>query len=232
MASNIKMPSKSLPKKKNARFGKSRPGKGSGSGSQNGPQRSRIHANVHLGGLVVMTVLKEATINGQAFIGDLTAAIEDDQSFCEEYMCLGSFALRCAVSGEVKTFKTANNKTYAQKCLVFFVDSDEDVTEKVKIVCELFSKVTKPYVSKTGVVGRPHLGVPGKILVVLGRMISRISSRLSGLTRQLILWGVFTTGIFWTGQWTLTCFKSTLGVPSTGSMQKSWSLRPLKKTRV
>ena len=83
-------------------------------------------------------------------------------------MCLGSFALRCAVSGEVKTFKTANNKTYAQKCLVFFVDSDEDVTEKVKIVCELFSKVTKPYVSKTGVVGRPHLGVPGKITGSVG----------------------------------------------------------------
>ena len=57
-------------------------------------------------GLVVMTVLKEATNNGQAFIGDLTAAIEDDQSFCEEYMFLGTFALRCAVSGEVMTFKT------------------------------------------------------------------------------------------------------------------------------
>ena len=33
----------------------------------------------------------------------------------------------------------------------------------MQIVCDLFSGVTKPYVSKTGVDGRPHLGVPGKI---------------------------------------------------------------------
>ena len=37
-----------------------------------------------------------------------------------------------------------------------------------KIVSNLFSKVTKPYVSKTGVVGRPHLGVPGKITGSVG----------------------------------------------------------------
>ena len=160
-------PSKSLSKKKNARFGKSRPGKGSGSGSQNGPQRTRVHADVHASGLMVVYLLKEAT-NSPAFTGDLTAAIEDDQSFCEKQMCLGSFAQRCAVSGEVMTFKTANNRTFARKCLVFFVDSDEDVTEKVKIVSELFSEVTKPYVSKTGVVGRPHLGVPGKITGSIG----------------------------------------------------------------
>ncbi|EJK51850.1 hypothetical protein THAOC_28939, partial [Thalassiosira oceanica] len=53
--------------------------------------------------------------------------------------------------------------TFAQKCFVFSVDSDEEVIKKVQIVCDLFSRVTKPYVSKTGVAGRPHLGVPGKI---------------------------------------------------------------------
>ncbi|EJK69574.1 hypothetical protein THAOC_09152, partial [Thalassiosira oceanica] len=68
---------------------------------------------------------------------------------------------KCAISGEVKTFKTANNRTFAQKCFVFSVDSDEEVIKKVQIVCELFSRVTKPYVSKTGVAGRPR--VPGKI---------------------------------------------------------------------
>ena len=61
----------------------------------------------------------------------------------------------CAVSGEVKTLRTANNSTTGHllrsKCLVFSVDSDEDVIEKVKIVCDLFSKVTQPYVSKTGI---------------------------------------------------------------------------------
>ncbi|EJK64163.1 hypothetical protein THAOC_15130 [Thalassiosira oceanica] len=98
-----------------------------------------------------------------AFTGDLTRAIDDDHSFCEDQMCLGSFPLRCAISGEVKTFKTANNRTFAQKCFVFSVDSDEEVIKKVQIVCDLFSRVTKPYVSKTGVAGRPHLGVPGKI---------------------------------------------------------------------
>ena len=30
-------------------------------------------------------------------------------------------------------------------------------------ICDLYSKVTKPFVSKTGVAGRPHLGVPGNI---------------------------------------------------------------------
>ena len=34
-----------------------------------------------------MTVLKEAT-NGKDFTGDLTAAIEDDQSFCERSICV------------------------------------------------------------------------------------------------------------------------------------------------
>ena len=32
----------------------------------------------------------------------------------------------------------------------------------------LFSRITKPYVSKTGVAGRPHLGVPGKITGSIG----------------------------------------------------------------
>ena len=68
-------PSKALPnKKKNARFGKARPVKGSGSGSQNNPQRTRFHAIVHGRGLVVLTALKEAT-NTQSFTGDLTKAI-------------------------------------------------------------------------------------------------------------------------------------------------------------
>ncbi|EJK67948.1 hypothetical protein THAOC_10936, partial [Thalassiosira oceanica] len=156
-------PSKALPnKKKNARFGKARTGKGSGSGSQTNPQRTRFHAIVHGRGLVVLTALKEAT-NTQSFTGDLTRAIDDDDSFCEDQMCLGSFPLRCAISGEVKTFKTSNNRIFAQKCFVFSVDSDEEVIKKVQIVCDLFSRVTKPYVSKTGVTGRPHLGVPGKI---------------------------------------------------------------------
>ncbi|EJK57748.1 hypothetical protein THAOC_22177, partial [Thalassiosira oceanica] len=53
---------------------------------------------------------------------------------------------------------------------------------------------------------------------------------------KLILWGVFTTGSFWTGQWTLPCFQSTLGVPSTGIMHHAEKLvveafEPLKKTR-
>ena len=78
-------------------------------------------------------------------------------------MCLNCFPQRCAISGEVKTFKTSNNRTFAQKCFVFLVDSDEDVRKMVQIVCDLFSTVTKPYMSKTGVAGRPHLGVPGNI---------------------------------------------------------------------
>ena len=156
-------PSKALPnKKKNARFGKARPVKGSGSGSQNNPQRTRFHAIVHGRGLVVLTALKEAT-NTQSFTGDLTKAIDDDDSFCEDQMCLGYFPQRCAISGEVKTFKTSNNRTFAQKCFVILVDSDEDVRKKVQIFCDLFSKVTKPFMSKTGVAGRPHLGVPGNI---------------------------------------------------------------------
>ncbi|EJK64447.1 hypothetical protein THAOC_14817 [Thalassiosira oceanica] len=53
--------------------------------------------------------------------------------------------------------------SFAQKCFVFLVDSDENVRKKVQIVCDLFSRVTKPFVSKTGVAGRPHLGVPGNI---------------------------------------------------------------------
>ena len=68
-----------------ARFGKSRPGKDSG--SQNSPQRSRINTVVYTaadgGGLMVATVLKE--INGEpAFIGDVAKAVDDDQSFCED----------------------------------------------------------------------------------------------------------------------------------------------------
>ena len=108
-----------------------------------------------------MTALNEAT-NTQSFTGDLTRAIDDDDSF-EDQMYLGSFPQRCAISGEVKTFKTSNNRTFAQKCFVFLVDSDEDVRKMVQIVCDLFSTVTKPYMSKTGVAGRPHLGVPGNI---------------------------------------------------------------------
>ena len=68
----------------------------------------------------------------------------------------------------MKTFKTANNKTFAEKCLVFLVEPNEDVREKLSVLCELFSKVTKPYVSRTGVAGRPHLGVPGKITGSVG----------------------------------------------------------------
>ncbi|EJK58821.1 hypothetical protein THAOC_21020 [Thalassiosira oceanica] len=57
----------------------------------------------------------------------------------------------CAVSGEVKTKQQpTTGHLLRSKCLVFSVDSDEDVIEKVKIVCDLFSKVTQPYVSKTG----------------------------------------------------------------------------------
>ena len=36
------------------------------------------------------------------------------------------------------------------------------------ILCKLFLKVTKPYVSKLGVAGRPHLGVSGKITGSVG----------------------------------------------------------------
>ena len=68
----------------------------------------------------------------------------------------------------MKTFKTASNKTFARKGFVFWVESDKDVREKLSILCKLFSKVTKPYVSRTGVAGRPHLGVPGKITGSVG----------------------------------------------------------------
>ncbi|EJK63822.1 hypothetical protein THAOC_15502 [Thalassiosira oceanica] len=50
--------------------------KGSGSGSQTNPQRTRLHAIVHGRGLVMLTALKEAT-NTQSFTGDLTRAIDD-----------------------------------------------------------------------------------------------------------------------------------------------------------
>ena len=43
-----------------------------------GKQRTRIHAIVHGRGLVVLTALKKAT-NSQAFTGDLTRAIDDDE---------------------------------------------------------------------------------------------------------------------------------------------------------
>ncbi|EJK52682.1 hypothetical protein THAOC_28016 [Thalassiosira oceanica] len=93
--------------------------------------------------------------NGEAFkYWSLTAAINNDQSFCE---------------GQPTT----------SKCLVFSVDSDEDVIEKVKIVCNLFLKVTQPEL-------------------------------LEGTIDFALL-------------------QSTLGVPSTGIMQRSWSLRPLTK---
>ena len=163
--------SKVLPKKKmTARFGKkSRPGKDSG--SKNSPQRSRLNTDVYAApggcGLMVVTVDKE--MNGEpSFIGDLTKAVDDDQSFCEEQGFLGCYPLMCAESGSVRTFKTASNKTFARKGFVFWVESDKDVREKLSNLCKLFSKVTKPYVSRTGVAGRPHLGVPGKITGSVG----------------------------------------------------------------
>ncbi|EJK60876.1 hypothetical protein THAOC_18709 [Thalassiosira oceanica] len=152
-------PSKALPKKtKNARFGKARPGKGSGSGSQNNPQRSRIHANVvHRRGLVALTAPKETT-NTQAFTRDLTRAIDDDHSFCEDQMCLGSFPLRCAISGEVKIFKTANNRTFAQKPSLSLGGGFARIPNLPE---DALKKKVHPLCVQNRVAGRPHLGVPG-----------------------------------------------------------------------
>ncbi|EJK52556.1 hypothetical protein THAOC_28152, partial [Thalassiosira oceanica] len=82
---------------------------------------------------------------------------------------------------------------------VFLVDSDEDVRKKVQIFCDLFSRVTKPYVSKTGVDGRPHLGVPGKITgsVESGDLPEIITAVGPYKTAQLWDVGLFTTGSFW-----------------------------------
>lgn len=103
-----------------------------------------------------------------------------------------SFPLRCAIFGEVKTFKTANNRTFAQKCFVFSVDSDKEVIKKVQIVCDLFSRVTKPYVSKTGVAGRPHLGVPGKITgSVESADLPEIITAVGPYKTAHIVWDVF-----------------------------------------
>ncbi|EJK67271.1 hypothetical protein THAOC_11724 [Thalassiosira oceanica] len=58
---------------------------------------------------------------------------------------------------------------------------------------EFCTEVTKPFVSQTGVAGRPNLGVPGKITGSVG------SADLPGIITAvgpLILWGVFTTGSF------------------------------------
>ncbi|EJK51698.1 hypothetical protein THAOC_29108, partial [Thalassiosira oceanica] len=47
--------------------------------------------------------------------------------------------------GSVKTFKTSINRTlFAQKCFVFSSDSDEEVIEKVQIVCDLFRGSPSP----------------------------------------------------------------------------------------
>ncbi|EJK44777.1 hypothetical protein THAOC_36656 [Thalassiosira oceanica] len=72
-------------------------------------------------------------------------------------------------------------------------------------------------------------------LEVLGRQIDLPDVITAGgrpYKTAHIVEGLRHRGSFWTGQWTLPCFRSTLGVPSTGSMQRSWPLRPLKnKTR-
>ncbi|EJK43825.1 hypothetical protein THAOC_37693 [Thalassiosira oceanica] len=72
------------------RFGKSRPGKGSGSGSKNSPQRSGIHADVHESGLILVTVLKET--NGSTFTGDLlhgdVPALQDSSTAAHIVWCL------------------------------------------------------------------------------------------------------------------------------------------------
>ena len=69
---------------------------------------------------------------------------------------------------EITTSETAESRQHRLQCLVFLVESDKDVREKLSVLCELFSKVTKPYVSRTGVAGRPHLGVPGKVTGSVG----------------------------------------------------------------
>ena len=69
----------------------------------------------------------------------------------------------------MKIFTAASNKAYTLKCLVFFVDSDEDAIKKVDVICKLFSKVTKPFLSRSGVAGRPHL-----VGEVLGQMSAQL----------------------------------------------------------
>ena len=119
-----------------------------GPGSQNNPQRSRFMLMcIDAVGLVVLTALKETTtlrlsletVNVRDKLACrpvLTRAIVTIILFAR-IRCVGSFPLRCAISGEVKTFKTANNRTFAQKCFVFSVYSDEEVIKKVQIVCDL-----------------------------------------------------------------------------------------------
>ncbi|EJK67113.1 hypothetical protein THAOC_11892 [Thalassiosira oceanica] len=57
--------------------------------------RKIAHANVHGRGLM-------SYIDEQCLSMLCLAAIDNDQSFCEEQMCLGSFALRCLHHGEGK----------------------------------------------------------------------------------------------------------------------------------
>lgn len=71
---------------------------------------------------------------------------------------------------------TGHKLLYRANVFGLFVDSDEDVIKKVKIVCELFSRVTQLYVSKkTG-------SLEDLILVCLARSLGVLG--LPGHSRQ------------------------------------------------
>ncbi|EJK55760.1 hypothetical protein THAOC_24471 [Thalassiosira oceanica] len=90
-------------------------------------------------------------------------ALGRDNGLCLASRVLwGSFDRDYAEKLAVEAFeedktRARNEARQKKKCFVFSVDSDEDVLRRCRL------SVTKPYVSKTGVDGRPHLGVPGKI---------------------------------------------------------------------
>ncbi|EJK73210.1 hypothetical protein THAOC_05177 [Thalassiosira oceanica] len=122
-------------------------------------------------------------------------------------------------------------------CLFVCLTANQPLQEPAKKICDLFSKVTKPYVSKTGVAGRHHLGVPGKITgsVESGDLPEIITAVGPYKTAHIV--GCLHHGELLVGGYDGLCllpeyFEGSFDKGVTGSMQKSWSLRPLRKTHV
>ncbi|EJK62300.1 hypothetical protein THAOC_17091, partial [Thalassiosira oceanica] len=74
---------------------------------------------------------KKVVVNGNSFHWSLTAAIDNDQSFCKEQMCLGSFALRELLDGTMdfallpEYFGGSFDRDYAEKLVVEAFEEDK-----------------------------------------------------------------------------------------------------------
>ncbi|EJK62749.1 hypothetical protein THAOC_16626 [Thalassiosira oceanica] len=122
---------------------------------------------------------------------------------------------------------TGHKLLYRANVFGLFVDSDEEIIKKVKIVCELFSTVTQPYVSK-----KPG-SMEDLILVCLARSLGVLG--LPGHSRQAHIVGCLHHRELLDGTMDFALLPEYFG----GSFDRDYascreagrSLRPLKKTR-